>query len=170
MDRSPLRSGKESVKTRRKARPTLRRTRSRRLPRRSPRPDPALRVSAAVLTNERDEILLCQRRPGGRFGLKWEFPGGKVEPGETARSALRRELEEELGIQCRPESRLLRTRHHYPDGPEVILEFFRVRSYRGTLANRCFEDVRWVRPKDLERFDILEADASLVRLLGGHSR
>jgi 8-oxo-dGTP diphosphatase len=126
-------------------------------------------VCAAVLTNERNEVLLCQRVAGGRFGLKWEFPGGKVEPGETARSALRRELQEELGIRCRPESRLLRTRHQYAGGPDVILEFFRVRSYRGTPVNRCFRDVRWVLPADLRRFDILEADAALVRLLADDS-
>lgn len=146
-----------------------RRCRSRRLSRRRPQPDPALRVSAAILTNESGEVLLCQRLPGGNFGLKWEFPGGKVEPGETARAALRRELEEELGIRCRPESRLLRARHRYSQGPEVVLEFFRVRSYRGTLINRCFHDLRWVSPGALKRYDILEADVPVVRLLADGS-
>jgi len=149
------------------------RARSARVPRRPPRPhrsagssDPApVHVAAAVLTNPRAEVLLCQRPPGGRFGLKWEFPGGKVEPGETARAALVRELREELGIDSRPGTLLLRLEHRYDGGPHVLLDFFQVRTYHGTPRNLAFHDIRWVVARALPDFDLLEADLFLIRLL-----
>jgi 8-oxo-dGTP diphosphatase len=122
-------------------------------------------VAAAVLTNPRAEVLLCQRPPGGRFGLKWEFPGGKVEPGETARGALVRELREELGIDSRPGTLLLRLEHRYDGGPHVLLDFFQVRTYHGTPRNLAFHDIRWVEVRELPGFDLLEADLPLICLL-----
>lgn len=132
--------------------------------RRAARPDPT-HVAAGVLLNDRDEVLLCQRRPAGRFGLKWEFPGGKVEPGETPRAALARELREELGIDCEPGRRLMRLEHRYDRGPEVLLEFFQVGGWRGSVSNLGFHDIRWVPRAGLAGYDILEADAPLVRRL-----
>lgn len=124
-----------------------------------------IHVAAGVLFNRRGDVLLCRRRPGGRFGLKWEFPGGKVEPGETPRSALARELREELGIECRPGSRLMRRAHRYGGGPHVLLDFYPVASWRGRIRNRAFHQVRWVSPRRLPAYDVLEADAPLVRRL-----
>lgn len=122
-------------------------------------------MAAGVLTNGRGRVLLCRRVAGGRFGLRWEFPGGKVERGETARAALVRELREELRIEARPGARLLALVHRYRGGPAVRLEFFRVRSYRGRVRNLAFHETRWVAARRLARYDILEADAPLVRLL-----
>ena len=125
----------------------------------------ALRVCAGVILNRRGQILLCQRRPGGRFGLRWEFPGGKREPGEPARSCLARELREELGIGCRIGRKLLTVEHRYPEGTRVRLDFFRAHRARGRIRNLAFRQLRWVRRRSLRFFDILEADAALVRLL-----
>jgi len=94
--------------------------------------------------------------------LKWEFPGGKIEEGEQPRDALRRELDEELGIQATIGDELARIQHEYPNGGVVELRFYIVREYKGELENRIFKDIQWVVPKDLPKFDFLEADLTLV--------
>ncbi len=121
-------------------------------------------VTAGVLTHG-ECVLVCQRRAGGRHGLAWEFPGGKVEPGESPEAGLARELHEELGIQAAIGPELFRIEHSYPGGPEVRLLFFRVLRYSGLPANLAFERIAWVRPADLVPDDFLEADQSFVRRL-----
>ncbi len=122
-----------------------------------------------MLLDARGRVLLCRRRPGGRFGLRWEVPGGKVEPGESARRALARELREELGIEVRPRRLLMRLEHRYDGGPTVRLEFFETPLRGGRLRNLEFHEVRWVPRSRLGRYDVLEADAPLIRLLAaGH--
>ncbi len=118
-------------------------------------------VSAGILTDE-DRILICQRRAGTRFGLKWEFPGGKVEDGESPEGCLRRELAEELGIEAEVGPEIYRIDHEYPDAFAVRLLFFRVLSYMGTPTNRAFERIAWVRGEDLAGYDFLEADRGLL--------
>jgi len=95
--------------------------------------------------------------------LKWEFPGGKIEEGEQPRDALRRELEEELGIHAKVGDEIARVQHTYPNGAAVELRFFIVREYEGELENRIFRDLRWTAPNSLPSYDFLEADASLVK-------
>jgi 8-oxo-dGTP diphosphatase len=95
--------------------------------------------------------------------LKWEFPGGKIEEGEQPRDALRRELEEELGIHAKIGDEIARLQHTYPNGATVELRFFIVREYSGEIENRIFRDLQWSAPKDLASYDFLEADASLVK-------
>lgn len=94
--------------------------------------------------------------------LKWEFPGGKIEEGEQPRDALRRELDEELGIAATVGDEIARIQHEYPNGAMVELRFFIVREYRGELENRIFKDIQWAQPKDLPNYDFLEADLTLV--------
>lgn len=119
------------------------------------------RVVAAVIEKD-GKVLVCQRTRYQTMPLKWEFPGGKIEEGEQPRDALRRELEEELGIQARIGDEIARLRHTYPNGGAVELRFFIVREYSGELENRIFRDLQWSAAKDLAAFDFLEADASLV--------
>jgi 8-oxo-dGTP diphosphatase len=120
------------------------------------------RVVAAVI--ERDgKLLVCQRTRHQTMPLKWEFPGGKIEEGEQPRDALRRELEEELGIQAEIGEEIARLQHRYPNGAAVELRFFIVRVYAGEIENRIFRDLRWSPPEDLASYDFLEADASLVK-------
>ena len=106
---------------------------------------------------------MCQRTKHQTMPLKWEFPGGKIEEGEQPRDALRRELEEELGIQATIGDEIVRLQHRYPNGMSVELRFFIVREYQGEIENRIFRDLQWTEPKDLGSYDFLEADASLVK-------
>jgi len=123
-----------------------------------------IRVVAAIMTRG-EEILICQRTRHQSKPLKWEFPGGKIEPGEQPRDALRRELEEELGIQANVGDEVERITHTYEDGGAVELRFYVVPSYDGELENRIFRDVQWVPRTRLPEFDFLEADAPLVTQL-----
>jgi len=121
-------------------------------------------VTAGIL-GDGERVLICQRRAGTRFGLKWEFPGGKVEEGETPEACLRRELREELAIEARIGPEVYRTEHEYPGGFALRLLFFRVSGYTGTPVNRDFERIEWVEPGRLPEFDFLDADRELVDLM-----
>jgi 8-oxo-dGTP diphosphatase len=120
------------------------------------------RVVAAVI-EKKGKLLVCQRTRHQTMPLKWEFPGGKIEEGEQPRDALRRELEEELGIKANVGDEIARVQHTYPNGAAVELRFYIVREYSGEMENRIFRDVQWLVPKDLATYDFLEADASLVK-------
>jgi len=120
------------------------------------------RVVAALIARN-DKLLVCQRTRHQTMPLKWEFPGGKIENGEQPRDALRRELEEELGINANIGHEVARIRHEYPNGGMVELRFFLVREYQGEIENRIFKDIQWALPQDLPQYDFLEADLTLVR-------
>ncbi len=120
------------------------------------------RVVAALIVND-GRILACQRTRHQVMPLKWEFPGGKIEEGEQPRDALRRELEEELGIEATIGDEVVRIQHDYPSGGSVELRFFEVHEYRGEIENRIFREIRWVGRKELLELDFLEADRTLVK-------
>ncbi|HEY7354625.1 MAG TPA: (deoxy)nucleoside triphosphate pyrophosphohydrolase [Terriglobales bacterium] len=120
------------------------------------------RVVAALIWKD-GTVLICQRTRYQTMPLKWEFPGGKIEEGEQPRDALRRELDEELGIAAVVGDEVSRFRHEYPNGNSVELRFYDVREYSGELQNRIFKDVRWAIPGDLPSYDFLEADLELVK-------
>ena len=120
------------------------------------------RVVAAVIEKD-GKLLVCQRTRHQTMPLKWEFPGGKIEEGEQPRDALRRELEEELGIHAKIGDEIVRLQHTYPNGAMVELRFFIVREYDGEIENRIFRDLQWAEPGNLGSYDFLEADASLVK-------
>jgi 8-oxo-dGTP diphosphatase len=119
----------------------------------------------AGLIFKRQKLLVCQRHHDAAFPLKWEFPGGKVESGESAIAALTRELKEELDIQAGDMKLLHRHMHTYPDGPAVSLSFFHVADYQGEIKNLVFEQIAWSGVAEIVDFDFLEGDLPLVRLL-----
>jgi 8-oxo-dGTP diphosphatase len=129
----------------------------------SPPSGPALRFVAAALIVREGQVLIGQRRPDQIMALKWEFPGGKIEPGETPQQALARELHEELGIRAVVGAAITRIRHNYRHGGAVDLQFFAVREFAGEIENHIFNEVRWVNLRDLTEYDFLAADLGLIR-------
>lgn len=97
------------------------------------------------------------------MSLKWEFPGGKIEPGESPEDALARELDEELGIRAIIGRRIARIRHKYRNGGVIDLQFFQVDEFSGDLENRIFNDMRWSPMSALPEYDFLAADLGLIR-------
>ena len=126
---------------------------------------PSMKRVVAALIFQNEKILVCQRTRHQTMPLKWEFPGGKIEPGEQPREALRRELQEELGIEANIGDEVARIRHDYKSGSAVELRFFTVREYKGEIEYRIFKDMRWAERSELPSFDFLEADLGLVRNL-----
>ena len=119
-------------------------------------------VVAAVI--ERDgRILICQRRGGQAHELKWEFPGGKVEAGETPEAALVRELREELGIEATVDSEMPRYQFAYPDRAALLLIFFRVAGMSGEPRKLVFERMEWEPRERLPDYDFLEGDIRFIK-------
>lgn len=122
-------------------------------------------VVAAVIVRD-GRVLACQRSRKSRFGLKWEFPGGKVHTDETPVAALERELEEELGVRTKIGKEILRTQHKYPQMREAVqLIFFEAVVEAGEIENRIFENIEWVEPAKLKEKDFLDADRELIEKL-----
>ncbi len=124
---------------------------------------PALRFVVAALILRGNEVLIGQRRPDQPMALQWEFPGGKIEAGESPEQALIRELNEELGIEATIGARVTHIRHNYRHGGAVDLQFFTVREFAGEVENRIFNQLSWVRLEDLPGYDFLAADRGLIR-------
>ena len=118
-------------------------------------------VTAGILSDG-DRVLICQRLATAGFPLKWEFPGGKIEEGESPEACLRRELSEELAIEAEVGPEIYRTEHRYPSGFAVRLLFFRILRSSGTPTNHAFERIKWVHQADLQAYDFLEADRELI--------
>jgi len=122
-------------------------------------------VAALILrdTPTGREVLICQRKEDQAMALKWEFPGGKIEPGESPEEALQRELNEELGISATIGSPVTRVRHNYRNGSAIDLRFFIEREFTGKIENRIFNAICWTPIKALPEYDFLAADLGLVR-------
>ena len=121
-------------------------------------------VVAGILRRD-GQVLACQRRLTDRFPGRWEFPGGKVEDGEDPAAALRRELEEELGILAEIGEHITQTSHQYPGFNPVELHFYEVEGFAGEPLNLAFEQIVWMDPAELPLLDFLEADIPLVNRL-----
>jgi 8-oxo-dGTP diphosphatase len=119
-------------------------------------------VTAAVI--ERGGAYLVTRRPGGvHLEGYWEFPGGKCEPGEDHETCLRREIEEELGVDVRVGRQIFEVAHEYPDRA-VELHFFEC-ELLGEPVARLGQEMRWVWARDLAALEFPPADAELIKLL-----
>ena len=126
-------------------------------------PQMKIKQVVAALIVQQEQILICQRAADQPMPLKWEFPGGKVEPNEEFKDALRRELEEELGITATIGTRVAVIRHTYGGGNAVELHFYQVSHFEGEIRNLIFHDVRWINRKELPGYDFLEADVAFIK-------
>jgi 8-oxo-dGTP diphosphatase len=111
---------------------------------------------------QKGSVLICQRKKDARYGLKWEFPGGKVEEGETIQDCVHRELQEELSIEAGPIRSIETEVSHYDDGSSYEVHFCFVDGYHGNLSNNVFESIRWVQEKELQSIDFLEGNRSFI--------
>ena len=120
----------------------------------------------AALIRDNGKLLVCQRKRGTSFAMMWEFPGGKVKPGETLKQALVRELEEELGTQATIGSEVYRTQHRYAELSEPIeLIFFHAELNPRSVRNLVFEEILWREPSSLSELNFLPADKELIEKL-----
>ncbi len=121
-------------------------------------------------------ILACQRKATARYALKWEFPGGKIEPGETARNALDRELREELSVRVVRAEPLHVQQWTYPDSADGAndgtfrVQYFTVPAFEGEPDNHVFAQIRWVTFEELSTLDMLEGNRDAIDLLGAMLR
>jgi len=125
-----------------------------------------VRVVAAVVFDG-PRVLITQRPPGGALGLQWEFPGGKLEPGETPEHALVREVREELGVPATAHEVMSIHSHDYAHGVHVEITFVRctLDSHEFTPSH-AIHAARWVLPADIDVAQVLEADRAFMRGLG----
>jgi 8-oxo-dGTP diphosphatase len=124
-----------------------------------------LKVVAALIEHQ-GRILACQRSRGRRFELMWEFPGGKMEPGETPEQALTRELSEELGVTATIGREVYRTTHLPAETREPFeLIFFAAQVPPSEIQNREFEQIVWREPEMLPELNFLAADRELIAKL-----
>ncbi len=121
-------------------------------------------VAAGVIVRTGD-VLACQRRADGHHPLKWEFPGGKAEPGESIIACLQRELREELGIDAKITREMWFTEHTYAGREPIGLHFLLVSAYRGVETNRAFAQIRWLRCSELAALDFLDGDREFIARL-----
>jgi mutator protein MutT len=120
-----------------------------------------IQAAVAIIQKER-RILLCQRKKSSRYGLKWEFPGGKVEHGESFFDCVKRELREELSIIVENFDSQESQVNRYDDGGVFEVMYFFVSHFEGTPENNAFEQIRWVTLTELKALDILEGNKSVV--------
>jgi 8-oxo-dGTP diphosphatase len=125
---------------------------------------PAVRVVAAVLRDARGRVLISQRPPGKHMAGYWEFPGGKIGPGESSEQALTRELAEELGVSLRRCHPLLQLRHDYADRV-VELDVFVVDDYGGEPSGVEAQALKWVAAAELAGQALLPADRPIIEAL-----
>lgn len=123
-----------------------------------------IEVAAGILTDAQGRVLLMQRLPGKHLAGLWEFPGGKVEPGETIAQALVRELEEELGIEVLGSTPLISIPWHYPE-KSVRLHALRVTAWKGEPRAREGHPLRWLAPCDMDAVEMPAADAPILAAL-----
>ena len=123
-----------------------------------------IKVAVGIITID-SHVLICQRKKTSRYALKWEFPGGKLENGESVEHCLRRELQEELSIDAIIGGEFFRQQWLYPDSGLFEVFYHRIPSYSGTIRNNVFEQIRWADPGELAGIDMLEGNRDAIDLL-----
>lgn len=122
-----------------------------------------LEVTAAIIS-QNNKILICQRPANKNCGLLWEFPGGKIEAGETGEQCIVRECQEELGVTLQVHKEVIDVVYEYPDRT-VHLHFYLCDIVAGTLEKKEHADFRWISWQDLPLFEFCPADAKMLSLI-----
>lgn len=122
-------------------------------------------VAAAIIRNEKGEILICKRGPGGSCAYLWEFPGGKLEAGETLEECLVRECREELDVEVAVGDLYDKTIYHYPERKTAIY-FYNAKIISGDVRRLVHEDIQWAAPARLTEFPFCPADVEMIGKMG----
>lgn len=122
-----------------------------------------IHVTAAII-REGNRILICQRGAGGSCAYLWEFPGGKIEPGESPEECLIRECREELGVDIAIRSQYDDVTYDYPER-SIRLTFFNVEIISGSIDPRVHLEMRWINAHEFEGFNFCPADVGIARKL-----
>jgi 8-oxo-dGTP diphosphatase len=125
---------------------------------------PTVCVVAAALYDRTGRVLIAERPPGKHLSGRWEFPGGKIDAGETEEQALARELTEELGVCMRRARPILTLAHDYPDR-RIEVSLWVVEDFSGEPAGLDGQNLKWVSPTELHDEDMLEADVPFIAAL-----
>ncbi|MBW4560208.1 MAG: 8-oxo-dGTP diphosphatase MutT [Mojavia pulchra JT2-VF2] len=129
-------------------------------------PIPHKIIGVAVIWNDQEQILIDRRRPGGAMGGLWEFPGGKIESGETVEECIQREIYEELGIEIEVGSHLITIDHTYTH-LRVTLTVHHCRHLTGVPQPLECDEIRWVSLPELEEFAFPQANVQIIAALKG---
>ncbi len=123
-----------------------------------------LHVAVGIIRNDQGEVLIALRDKKQHQGGLWEFPGGKVEAGESLDTALRRELQEELDLEVLSSSPLLKIEHDYGD-KQVLLDVCLVESFQGKVKGKEGQAICWVSLKELVNYQFPRANQEIIRFL-----
>lgn len=118
-------------------------------------------VVCAALIDKNNSILIAKRPDGKEMSGLWEFPGGKIETGETQKQALERELKEELSIQCQELTFISSIDHHYPDFM-ISLSLYACTCWSGLISTNHYQQMAWIKEHEFDHYKMPEADKPLV--------
>lgn len=121
-------------------------------------------IAVGILINSDNKILIAKRPADKHMGGKWEFPGGKVEDGETSKEALYREIHEEIGVVIQSAERLTEIIYNYDD-KRVILDFYKVIKWTGEAQGMEQQPLIWVKKHELSNYEFPEANVEIISLL-----
>ena len=122
-----------------------------------------IRVTAAIIIDS-DKVFIAKRKPPGKMPGKWEFPGGKIEEGETPEQCLRRELREELGVEVAV-GECVGTNVHRYDFYQIDLLAYKARILGGKIRLTDHSDMAWVKAEDLSGYEFVPADIPFVKMI-----
>ncbi|MFP5383464.1 MAG: Nudix family hydrolase [Gammaproteobacteria bacterium] len=125
---------------------------------------PVVHVAVAVIRDAAGRVLVAQRLPHQHLAGLWEFPGGKLEPGESLADGMRREIREELGVEVDALAPLMRVEHAYP-GKTVLLDIWRITRWSGKPHGAEGQPLRWLHPDDMDARDFPPADVPIIEAL-----
>ena len=123
-----------------------------------------IHVAVAVIINQQNQVLIAKRAAHQHQGNKWEFPGGKVEKGETSKEALKREILEEVGIVIKSADFMFEISHTYAD-KSVLLDIYKIEGWSGKAIGKEGQLIKWVEKKELKMYEFPEANTEIVTLL-----